>query len=319
MTIRVGVAGYGNLGASVAALVRAQPDMELVGVFSRRSNLTIDVPVFPADEAAAHADEIDVMFLCLGSATDIPEQAPDFARHFTTVDTYDNHHLIPAHRAAMDEAARAGGNLAVVATGWDPGLFSFNRVLANALFPEPKQHTFWGRGVSQGHSDAVRRIAGVRRAAQYTIPNTEAIAAAKRGEAGGLTGQQAHVRDVYVVADAADHERIEREIREMPEYFVGYEVHVTFVDEETLEAEHTGMPHGGHVITSGIVNDTRASIEFQLELERNPDFTAACQVAYGRAAARLAAEGKTGALTVLEIPPYLLSPLGIDELVESFV
>ncbi|SDZ73679.1 diaminopimelate dehydrogenase [Bowdeniella nasicola] len=318
-TIRVAIAGYGNLGRSVEAIVGAQRDMELVAIFSRRDSLETASRVIPAADAPAHADEIDVLFLCLGSATDIPEQAPGFAEHFTTVDTYDNHHLIPAHRAAMDAAARRGGRLAVVATGWDPGLFSLNRVLAGALFPAPQQHTFWGTGVSQGHSDAVRRIAGVRKAVQYTIPSGEAIEAAKRGEAAELRATDAHIRDVYVVADPGEEDRIEREIRTLPDYFVGYDTRVSFIDDAEFDARHTGMPHGGHVITSGDLNGSHSAVEFSLELGRNPDFTAACQVAYGRAAARLAAAGETGARTVLEIPPYLLSPTGLDDLVKGYV
>ena len=313
--IRAAIAGYGNLGRSVEKLVALQPDMDLVGIFSRRANLDTDTPVFDAAAAADHTGEIDLLFLCLGSATDIPEQAADWARLFTTVDTYDNHKLIPRHRATMDAAAREGGHVALISTGWDPGLFSLNRTLGSALFPDPQQHTFWGPGLSQGHSDAVRRIPGVEAGVQYTIPSEPALDDARRGAAGGLTGTQAHQRHCYVVADEADQERIREAIVTMPDYFVGYETTVTFVDQATFDAEHQGMPHGGHVITSGDLAGSRSTVEFTLALERNPDFTAAAQIAYGRAAARLNAQGHTGAVTVLEVAPYLLSPTPLDELV----
>lgn len=312
--IRAAIVGYGNLGRSVERLIRRQPDMTLVGIFSRRSGLDTDTPVFPVDEADAHADGIDVLFLCLGSATDIPEQAAGWARRFTTVDTYDNHGLIPTHRAEMDAAAREGGNLSLISTGWDPGLFSLNRVLGAALFPESMQRTFWGPGLSQGHSDAVRRIPGVVRGVQYTLPKPEAIEAAKAGRE-GLSGKDAHARHCVIVADAADHERIRETIVTMPDYFVGYETTVEFVDEETFEREHLGMPHGGRVITTGDLGGSRSTVEFALELERNPDFTGAAMVAYGRAAARMHAEGRRGAVTVFEVPPHLCSPVPLDELI----
>ena len=316
-TIRVAIAGYGNLGRSVEQLAARQPDMELVGIFSRRPSLDTATTVFDAE--SDDLPDVDVVFLCLGSATDIPTLGPGYARRFTTVDTYDNHKLMGAHRSAMDEAARAGGTVAVIATGWDPGLFSLNRALGRALFPEPMQHTFWGKGLSQGHSDAVRRIAGVRSAAQYTVPSQEAMAAATRGEAGDLTAQQAHRREVFVVADDADHDRIAEEIRTMPDYFAGYDTTVTFVSAAEFDRDHRGMGHGGTVITSGDLAGSTSAVTFALELERNPDFTAAVQVAYGRAAARLAADGVTGARTVLEIAPYLLSPTPLDELVATLV
>ena len=319
MTIRAGIVGYGNLGHSVEKLVKLQPDMELVGIFSRRTGLDTDTPVLPAERAAEHAGEIDVLFLCLGSATDIPEQAAGYARHFTTVDTYDNHQLIPRHRAEMDAAAREGGHVAMISTGWDPGLFSVNRVLGAALFPQPQQNTFWGKGLSQGHSDAVRRVPGVRRGVQYTIPSEEAIAEARAGRGAEITGASAHVRECYVVADEADHAAITEAITTMPDYFAPYETTVHFISEEEFERDHQGMPHGGHVVTSGDLGGSRSAVEFVLELESNPDFTAAAQVAYGRAAARLKAQGETGARTVLEVAPYLLSPTGLGELIRRDV
>lgn len=319
MTIRAGIVGYGNLGRSVEKLVQQQPDMELVGVFTRRATLETATPVFPAAEIAAHADAVDILFLCLGSATDIPEQAPAITRLVTTVDTYDNHGRIPEHRERMDAAAREGGNVAVISTGWDPGLFSLNRTMASALFPDARQNTFWGPGLSQGHSDAVRRIPGVRLAVQYTIPREDALSAARAGHAGGVTGKQAHLRHCYVVADPADHARITEAIVTMPDYFEGYATRVDFISEDAFVRDHAGMPHGGHVITSGDLGGSQSTVEYTLALGSNPDFTAAAQVAYGRAAARLAAEGRTGAFTVLEIAPYLLSPLPLEDLIRRDV
>nr|NLD40453.1 diaminopimelate dehydrogenase [Actinomycetales bacterium] len=319
MAISVGIVGYGNLGRSAGRLVAAAPDMELVGIFSRRSGLDTAAPQFRVTEIAEHVGAVDVLLLCMGSATDIPEQAPELARLFCTVDTYDNHRDIPRHRAAMDEAARAGGTVSIVSTGWDPGLFSLNRTLSSGILPGAPQHTFWGPGLSQGHSDALRRIEGVESAVQYTIPHPEAVGAAQRGEAGGLSGTQAHLRQCWVVADQADHERIEREIRAMPDYFVGYQVEVHFIGAETFGRDHSGMPHGGRVITAGTLGgpagESQHTVEFSLQLGRNPDFTAAVQVAYARAAARLAAGGASGAFTVLEVAPYLLSPTPLDELI----
>ncbi len=316
--IRVAIVGYGNLGRSVEKLVARQPDMTLAGIFSRRDSLdTLDpeTPVLPSAEFAEHTDKFDVALLCLGSATDIPAQAPEFAEHTSTVDTYDNHRDIARHRAEMDAAAKKAGTVAIVATGWDPGMFSLNRTLASAILPGAQQHTFWGPGLSQGHSDALRRIEGVHKAVQYTIPNEEALESARRGEAGDLDGKQAHIRRCFVVCDEADRERIENDIRTMPDYFVGYQVEVNFIDEATFDAEHTGMPHGGHVITAGDTGGYTQSVEFTLELERNPDFTAAVQIAYARAAHRLREAGQAGAYTVLEVAPYLVSPTPLDELI----
>lgn len=314
MTIRTGIVGYGNLGQSAEQLIKAQPDMELVGIFSRRSELDTVTPVFPVDEAADFSDRIDVMFLCLGSATDIPEQAVGFAKHFTTVDTYDNHSQVPGHYAAMDEAARKTGTVAMVSTGWDPGLFSMNRVLAQAMFPAPQQNTYWGKGLSQGHSDAVRRVSGVKRGVQYTIPREDAVEKARAGQAEGISKTDAHARVCYIVADDADHDRIREEIITMPAYFADYQTTVHFVSEDEFERDHQGKPHGGHVITTGDLNGSQSTVEFSLDLESNPDFTAASMTAFGRAAARMAAEGKTGAFSVLEVPLYLLSPKSLEQL-----
>lgn len=313
--INVAIAGYGNLGRAAERLVKAQPDMELYGVFSRRSELDTDTKVFSLDSVADYADKVDVLLLCVGSATDIPEHAANLAKLVNTVDTYDNHAHIPDHVATMDAAAKSGGNLAIVSTGWDPGLFSLNRVLGAAVLPEPTQTTFWGDGVSQGHSDALRRIDGVRRAVQYTLPAEEAVAAALAGN-GGQTGPEAHKRSCYIVADEADHARIEQEIISMPDYFEPYDTTVTFISEEEFEANHTGLPHGGRVITTSDLAGGQA-IEFRLQLASNPDFTAAVQVACARAAARMNADGQTGARTILEIPPYLLSAEPLEELIKG--
>ncbi len=314
-SIRVAIVGYGNLGKSVEKLVGMQPDMELVGIFSRRTELDTRTPVFPVDGIGSYADRVDVLYLCLGSATDIPELAPQYAKFASTVDTYDNHRDIPRHRQAMDHAAKASGNVALVSTGWDPGMFSLNRTLAEAILPNAQQHSFWGPGLSQGHSDAVRRVAGVRKGVQYTLPSEAALELARKGEAGELSGRQAHVRQCWIVADEADQARIESDIRSMPDYFVGYETEVHFIDEATFDREHGGMPHGGHVVTTGDTGGFRHSVEFILKLERNPDFTAAVQVAYGRAAYRMKASGQSGAFTVLEVAPYLISPVSLEELI----
>lgn len=323
--IRTAIIGYGNLGRSVEKVVADQPDMELVGIFSRRDSLDTTARVLPAAEVEKYADEVDVLFVCLGSATDVPEQAPALARHFTTVDTYDNHHEIPKHRAAMDAAAREGGTIAMISTGWDPGFFSLNRVLGAAVLPDSDQMTFWGPGLSQGHSDAVRRVPGVKKGVQYTVPKQEAIDAVKRGEAAGLKGNECHLRQVYVVAeqtgDEAADEATRNSIREaivtMPDYFEPYETTVEFISEEDFDRNHQGMPHGGQVITRGKAGTSGHVIEFGLQLERNPDFTAAMQVAYGRAAHRMKANGETGARTVFEVAPYLLSAEPLDDLVKA--
>ncbi|WKD59751.1 diaminopimelate dehydrogenase [Corynebacterium caspium] len=317
--IRVGIVGYGNLGKSVENVVSVQPDMELVGVFSRRATLDTTAPVIPVDEVEQYGDKLDVIFLCLGSATDIPAQATRFAAVAPTVDTYDNHRDIWDHRTRMDEVAKEAGTVAIVATGWDPGMFSLNRVYAKAALPEHETNTFWGPGLSQGHSDALRRLDGVVAAVQYTLPNPEALEKARRGEAADIDSKHSHVRQCWVVAPESEQARIEEEIRTMPDYFVGYEVEVNFIDQETFDRDHSGMPHGGHVITTGKAGISNHVVEYSLKLDRNPDFTAAVQVAYGRAAARMAARGEKGAFTVLEVAPALLAPGSLEELVRENV
>lgn len=318
--IRAAIIGYGNLGKSVEQVIASQSDIDLVGIFSRRDSLDTTTPVLPVADLEGHTDDIDVLYLCLGSATDMPEQAADLAKLYNTVDTYDNHNEIPRHRADMDAAAKASGHVAVISTGWDPGMFSLNRVYANAVMPNSEQHTFWGPGLSQGHSDALRRIDGVKKAVQYTIPAEEALDKARRGEGADITGKNAHLRQCWVVTeDGASQEEIENIIRTMPDYFVGYEVEVNFISDEVFDAEHTGMPHGGHVVTAGRIGDTKHLIEYTLELEKNPDFTAGVMVAYGRAAHRLAEQGQSGAYTVLEIAPYLIAQEDLDDLVAKNV
>ncbi|MEJ6013054.1 diaminopimelate dehydrogenase [Corynebacterium sp. H127] len=318
--IRAAIIGYGNLGKSVEKVIAAQPDIDLVSVFSRRENLDTNAKVIPVVEADKHVADIDVLYMCLGSATDMPEQAASLAKLYNTVDTYDNHNEVPRHRAEMDAAAKESGHVAVISTGWDPGMFSLNRTYASAVVPEYDQHTFWGPGLSQGHSDALRRIDGVKKAVQYTIPADDALEKARNGAGEDITGKNAHLRQCWIVVEeGADTAAIENTIRTMPDYFVGYEVEVNFIDEATFDAEHTGMPHGGHVVTAGKIGETKHLIEYTLKLDKNPDFTAGVMVAYGRAAHRLAQQGQTGAFTVLEVAPYLISPLELEELISRDV
>lgn len=317
MTIKAAIVGYGNLGQAVEYLVKALDDFELFGIFSRRDTLDTDTPVYPVTEAVQYKDDIDVLFLCIGSATDIPEQAVGFAEHFTTVDTYDNHAKVATHYAEMDQVARAHQNISVVCTGWDPGVFSMNRVLGLSLFPEPVQNTFWGKGLSQGHSDAVRQVSGVQRGVQYTIPAQSAIDQARSGNGQGLSKVTSHERIVYIVAAEPEQDRIRQEIVTMPDYFEPYDTTVHFVSDEEFERNHQGAPHGGHVITTGELQGHNARVEFSLELESNPNFTAAAMVAFGRAAARLKEQGNSGAYTVLEVPLYLLSQQPLQEIMET--
>ena len=317
MTIKAGIVGYGNLGQAVEYLINALDDFELFGIFSRRATLDTDAAVYPVADAHKYKDDIDVLFLCIGSATDIPEQATSFAEHFTTVDTYDNHSKVAEHYAAMDKVARANDNVSVVCTGWDPGLFSMNRVLGLSLFPEPVQNTFWGKGLSQGHSDAVRQVSGVQRGVQYTIPAQSAIDQARAGDGQGLSKTTSHERIVYIVADDAEQDRIREEIVTMPDYFEPYDTTVHFVSDEEFERDHQGAPHGGYVITTGELQGHTAKVEFSLALESNPNFTAAAMVAFGRAAARLKKQRNVGAYTVLEVPPYLLSQQSLEDMMKT--
>ena len=328
MSIRVGVLGYGNLGRGVECALRQNPDMKLTAVFTRRDPsgvkiLTPDVPVYPADKAAQMAEAIDVLILCGGSATDLPEQTPKYAQIFNVVDSFDTHARIPEHFAAVDEAAKKSGKIGIISVGWDPGMFSLNRMYANAILPEGADYTFWGKGVSQGHSDAIRRIEGVKDARQYTIPVQSALEAVRRGENPELTTRQKHTRECYVVAeDGADKARIEKEIKTMPNYFADYDTTVHFISEEELRRDHSGIPHGGVVIRCGKTGWNRENahvIEYNLKLDSNPEFTSSILVAYARAAYRMNREGQTGCKTVFDVAPAYLSMQSGEELRRHFL
>ena len=319
MKTRVGILGYGNLAKGVELALRRTTDMELTAVFTRRdpSSLKIasDVPVVSVSEVEAWKDRIDVMILCGGSATDLPKQTPYFARFFNVIDSFDTHTDIPAHFEAVDTAARESGHIAMISVGWDPGLFSLMRAYAAAVLPDGKDYTFWGKGVSQGHSDAVRRIPGVKNAKQYTIPVDAALEAVRNGEMPELTTREKHTREVFVVAEPdADHSAIETAIKEMPKYFSDYDTTVHFIDEETFLRDHSGMAHGGFVFRSGVTgaeDEHRHIMEFSLKTDSNPEFTGSVLTAYARAAFRLAKMGQSGCRTVFDIAPALL--LEMDE------
>lgn len=323
MKTRIGILGYGNLGKGVECAVKEANDMELVAVFTRRDpkNVTIlteNVPVCHIDEAADWKDKIDVMILCGGSATDLPVQTPQFASMFNVIDSFDTHARIPEHFAAVDKAAKEAGKVAVISVGWDPGMFSLNRVYANAILPDGKDYTFWGKGVSQGHSDAVRRIDGVIDARQYTIPVEKALNAVRNGENPVLATGEKHTREVFVVAEeGADKDRITNEIKTMPNYFDEYETTVHFISAEEMKANHAGLPHGGFVIRSGQTGwekEHHHVIEYSLKLDSNPEFTSSVIVAYARAAYRLNQEGQSGCKTVFDIAPAYLSTKTPEEL-----
>ncbi len=319
--IRIGIAGYGNLGRGADWALQQTPDMELVAVFTRRRSaelnlLDSNVPVHSLDRAADFARAIDVLMLCGGSKSDLPEQGPALAAHFNTVDSFDTHARIPEYFDAVDRAARRGGHTAVISVGWDPGLFSINRLYAEAVLPEGEGYTFWGPGLSQGHSDALRRVPGVRGGVQYTIPSPEAMEQVRGGSRPELTTREKHTRVCYVVLEpGADAAAVERAIVTMPDYFVEYDTTVHFVGEDELRREHSTMPHGGFVMRSGTTGaGTTQVIEYSLKLESNPEFTASVMVAYARAAFRLNRQGESGARTVFDIPPGLLSPKSGEEL-----
>ena len=321
MTIRIGILGYGNLGRGVEAAVRQNPDMELKAVFTRRDPQALRIAdagakVLHVDAAEGMKDEIDVLVLCGGSATDLPEQTPKYAALFNVIDSFDTHARIPEHFASVDAAAKKAGKVGVISCGWDPGMFSLNRLYASCILPEVQDYTFWGRGVSQGHSDAVRRIAGVKDARQYTVPVPAALEAVRAGRNPALTTREKHTREVYVVTEeGADRARIEREIKEMPNYFSDYDTTVHFIDADTLAREHAGLPHGGFVIRSGETGaGNRHIIEYRLQLDSNPEFTGAVLTAYARAAYRMAQEGMSGAKTVFDIAPAYLSARTGEEL-----
>lgn len=321
--IRVGIMGYGNLGRGIECAIKQNPDMELAAVFTRRNPdsvkiLTEGVTVYPADEAKSMADKIDVLILCGGSATDLPVQTPEYAKYFNVVDSFDTHARIPEHFANVDKAAKESGKIAVISAGWDPGMFSLNRVYANAILPDGKDYTFWGRGVSQGHSDAIRRIAGVKDARQYTVPVPAALEAVRSGETPELTTRQKHTRECYVVAeDGADKAKIEEEIVTMPNYFADYDTTVHFITDEEMKQDHSALPHGGLVIRSGKTGwslENNHLIEYSLKLDSNPEFTASVITACARAAFRMKQEGMSGCKTILDIPPAYLSSMSGEEL-----
>jgi len=322
MKIRIGIAGYGNLGRGVESAVYNSKDMELVALFSRRDPSSIKtrtgVPVYSMEKAAEMKDEIDVLILCGGSANDLPVQTPELAGYFTVIDSFDTHAKIPEHFARVDEACRKNGTLGIISVGWDPGLFSLNRLIGQAILPDGNDYTFWGRGVSQGHSDAIRRIPGVKDARQYTIPVDSALTAVRAGENPELTAREKHTRECFVVAEeGADLAAIENTIKTMPNYFADYDTTVHFISEEELKRDHSGIPHGGVVIRSGKTGINEKNdhiIEFKLTLDSNPEFTSSVLVAYARAAYRLRQEGAVGCKTVFDIAPAYLHPASPEEL-----
>ena len=321
--MRIGILGYGNLGRGVECAIKQNDDMELVAVFTRRDPksvkiLTPDVPVLNVSDILDYKDKIDVLILCGGSATDLPVQTPEYAKHFNVVDSFDTHAKIPEHFAKVDAAAKEAGYVAVISVGWDPGMFSLNRMYATALLPDGKDYTFWGKGVSQGHSDAIRRIEGVVDARQYTVPVPEALFKVRAGECPELTTRQKHTRECYVVVeDGADKARIENEIKTMPNYFADYDTFVYFITLDELKRDHSGIPHGGVVIRSGKTGwdgENTHIIEYSLKLDSNPEFTTSVLVAYARAAYRLSCEGDSGCKTVFDIAPAYLSSMSGEEL-----
>ena len=320
---RIAIMGYGNLARGVECAIAQNPDMELVAVFTRRDPASVQVrtagvPVVAAADAAAWKDKVDLLILCGGSATDLPTMTPEFARDFNVIDSFDTHANIPQHFADVDAAASASGHIAFISLGWDPGLFSVNRLYASAILPEGKDYTFWGKGVSQGHSDAVRRIPGVLDARQYTIPVPEALERVRKGENPELTTREKHTRYCYVVAEeGADKAAIETAIKTMPNYFSDYDTTVEFITMEEMKRDHSGLPHGGSVIRSGVTGwdkECHQTIEYKLTLDSNPQFTASVLVACARAAMRMKNRGVTGCHTIFDIAPADLSPLSRDEL-----
>ena len=319
--VKIGILGYGNLGRGVEAAIKKNDDMELVAVYTRRdpSTLTINtegVAVKSTADLDTGKEPIDVLIICGGSATDLPEMTPKYAAMYNVIDSFDTHAKVPVHFANVDKAAQAAGKIGIISCGWDPGMFSLNRVYASAVLPDGKEYTFWGKGVSQGHSDAVRRIDGVKDARQYTIPVPEALERVRKGENPELTTREKHTRECFVVAEeGADLARIENEIKTMPNYFSDYDTTVHFITEEEMKANHSGLPHGGSVLYSGTTSDgTKHVIEYKLTLDSNPEFTGSVLVAYARAAAKLNAEGVKGAKTVFDIAPAYLSAKSGEEL-----
>ncbi len=322
MSIKIGIMGYGNLGRGIECAIRQNDDLELVAVFTRRNPetvkiLTEGVSVCASADVENWKDKIDVLILCGGSATDLPKQTPEYAKYFNVIDSFDTHARVPEHFANVDAAAKASGKVGIISVGWDPGMFSLNRLYANAILSDGADYTFWGKGVSQGHSDAIRRIEGVKDAKQYTIPVESALEAVRAGKNPELTTRQKHTRECFVVLeDGADAAKVEQEIKTMPNYFADYDTTVHFISEEELKANHSGIPHGGFVIRSGKTGwnlENNHVIEYSLKLDSNPEFTSSVLVAYARAAYRLNKEGQSGCKTVFDIAPaYLTSMSGED-------
>ncbi len=323
MTIRIGILGYGNLGRGVEMAIRQNDDMELVAVFTRRNPADLKIAtesaaVLSIDEAKNMTDKIDVMIICGGSATDLPVLTPQFASMFNVIDSFDTHAKIPQHFAAVNETASKSGKVAIISCGWDPGMFSINRLYSNCVLPDGKDYTFWGKGVSQGHSDAIRRIDGVIDARQYTIPVESALEAVRSGKNPELSTRQKHIRECFVVAaDDADKEKIEREIKEMHNYFADYDTTVHFITMEQMKSDHAALPHGGFVIRcgkTGANGENSHIIEYSLKLDSNPEFTSSVLCAYARAAFKMNLEGARGCKTPFDVAPAYLSPLSADEI-----
>ena len=321
--MKIAILGYGNLGRGVEAAIKQNDDIELVAVFTRRNPEGVKIQTETAsvchiDNILDYKDEIDVLIICGGSATDLPVQTPEYVKYFNVIDSFDTHADIPAHFARVDEAAKAGGNIAMISVGWDPGMFSVNRLYAGAILPDGKDYTFWGKGVSQGHSDAIRRIDGVLDARQYTCPVESAVEAVRSGANPELSTRDKHTRLCYVVAaEGADLERIENEIKTMPKYFADYDTTVNFITQDELDRDHKGIPHGGMVIRSGKTGNNLEHnhiIEYKLTLDSNPEFTASVLVAYARAAYRMSKSGDKGCKTVFDVAPAMLSPLSAEDL-----
>lgn len=321
--MKIGILGYGNLGKGVECAVKNNPDMELACVFTRRDPasvklLTAGVPVYSVADVEKHKNDVDVLVICGGSATDLPKQTPEYAKYFNVIDSFDTHARIPEHFANVDKAAKDNGHIALISCGWDPGMFSLMRLYGNCVLPDGHDYTFWGKGVSQGHSDAIRRIEGVKDGKQYTIPVQSALDAVRAGKNPELTTRQKHTRECFVVAEeGADKARIEKEIKEMPNYFADYDTTVHFISEEELKKNHSGIPHGGFVFRSGKTGwdkEFNNVIEYRLTLDSNPAFTSSVLVAFARAIFRMNKEGQTGCRTVFDVAPAYLSPLSGEEL-----
>ena len=323
MSIRIGIMGYGNLGKGIECAIKQNDDLELVAVFTRRNPETVKIltegeSVCAASEALGWKDKIDVLILCGGSATDLPKQTPEYAKYFNVIDSFDTHARVPEHFANVDASAKAAGKVGIISVGWDPGMFSLNRLYANAILSNGSDYTFWGKGVSQGHSDAIRRIEGVKDAKQYTIPVESALEAVRAGKNPELTTRQKHTRECFVVLEeGADAAKVENEIKTMPNYFADYDTTVHFISEEELNANHSGIPHGGFVIRSGKTGwnlENNHVIEYSLKLDSNPEFTSSVLVAYARAAYRLNKEGVSGCKTVFDIAPAYLTSMSGEEI-----